>query len=587
MAFICLLSVLPQLANGQNIQRIDSLKNLIAISPHDTIKISALIELSREYRFSNPDTAISFAIESMRVAKEAGFIKGIAVAYYTLGEIEVARDESEQAEIYFLESAKYYQQAGIEPELPRIYITLGTLRSYRDEYIEALDYFQKALEIAEKHQLRKSEVQANNNLGAVYKNLEKYDKALECFDRALEISTELGLKDEIYYIYGNLGILHATMGDKELAESYFIKILQISRENNDQVVEAFAMTSLGDFYIDVKNYRQALSYYTQAYEMIDIVNTKYAGPKSYYLANVYAGLGSAHYFLKNYPAAIEYLSKGYEIASETGLTSIISNCADKLSYAHEYRNQLTEALKFARIHQDMKDSLQNMDIVRKVTERDMQNKFDQLMAEKEFEQAISDATQKRNKTLYQMVIGGSVLGLVIFLLLFLLQMNKNKRGRLESVNLQLEKEKLHNDLAYKNKELTTNVMYLLKKNELILTVTDKLKKAKMSFKLENRILVEDVIRDLEAASKGDMWKEFELRFQEVHSDFYKKLNQLFPDLSPNELKLCAFLRLNMSTKDIAAITFLSVNSINIARHRLRKKLNIEQDENLIIYLSSI
>jgi len=148
-------------------------------------------------------------------------------------------------------------------------------------------------------------------------------------------------------------------------------------------------------------------------------------------------------------------------------------------------------------------------------------------------------------------------------------------------------QKLNSELEYKNKELTTNVMYLLRKNELILMVTDKLKKAKLSFKLENRKLVEDVIHDLESASKGDIWKEFELRFQEVHSDFYKKLNEMYPDLSPNELKLCAFLRLNMSTKDIAAITFLSVNSINIARHRLRKRLNIEQDENLITYLSSL
>jgi DNA-binding CsgD family transcriptional regulator len=265
----------------------------------------------------------------------------------------------------------------------------------------------------------------------------------------------------------------------------------------------------------------------------------------------------------------------------------VAESSDKLSYAFEYRKQLDESLKYARIFQTSKDSLMNEDIVRRITEVDMQNKFDKLTAEREFEQAIKNATQKRNRTIYLMIIGGALLGLVIFLLLFLLQINKVKRVGLKSENLQLEKENLHNDLAYKNKELTTNVMFLLKKNELILNVTDKLKKSKMAFKAENRKMVEDVIRDLESASKGDFWKEFELRFQEVHSDFYNKLNKLFPNLTPNELKLCAFLRLNMSTKDIAAITFLSVNSINIARHRLRKKLNIDQDENLIVFLSSM
>jgi DNA-binding CsgD family transcriptional regulator len=275
------------------------------------------------------------------------------------------------------------------------------------------------------------------------------------------------------------------------------------------------------------------------------------------------------------------------MAQETGQLSLVAESSDKLSYAFEYRKQLDESLKYARIFQTSKDSLMNEDIVRRITEVDMQNKFDKLTAEREFEQAIKNATQKRNRTIYLMIIGGALLGLVIFLLLFLLQINKVKRVGLKSENLQLEKENLHNDLAYKNKELTTNVMFLLKKNELILNVTDKLKKSKMAFKAENRKMVEDVIRDLESASKGDFWKEFELRFQEVHSDFYNKLNKLFPNLTPNELKLCAFLRLNMSTKDIAAITFLSVNSINIARHRLRKKLNIDQDENLIVFLSSM
>ena len=225
--------------------------------------------------------------------------------------------------------------------------------------------------------------------------------------------------------------------------------------------------------------------------------------------------------------------------------------------------------------------------MRKVTELDMQNKFDKVIAEREFQQALNDAAQKRNRMIYLMTIGGTFLGLIIFILLFLLQKNKVKRVRLTTKNLELEKENLTNDLDYKNKELTTNVMYLLKKNELILNVCDKLKKAKSGFKLENRAMVEDVIRDLESASKGDMWKEFELRFQEVHSDFYDKLNELFPNLTPNELKLCAFLRLNMSTKDIAAITFLSINGINIARHRLRKKLNIDKDENLITFLNNL
>ena len=96
-----------------------------------------------------------------------------------------------------------------------------------------------------------------------------------------------------------------------------------------------------------------------------------------------------------------------------------------------------------------------------------------------------------------------------------------------------------------------------------------------------------MIRDLLLNSSSDVWEEFEVRFQDVHSDFYDNLNKKFPNLTPNEKKICSFLRLNMSTKEISAITYQSVRSIDMARFRLRKKLELDTDENLVSFLSQI
>jgi DNA-binding CsgD family transcriptional regulator len=74
---------------------------------------------------------------------------------------------------------------------------------------------------------------------------------------------------------------------------------------------------------------------------------------------------------------------------------------------------------------------------------------------------------------------------------------------------------------------------------------------------------------------------------DVHQEFYQRLNEMFPDLTPNEKKLAAFLRLNMTTKDISAITYQSTDSIKIARSRLRHKLGLTQDDNLIAFLESL
>ncbi len=130
-------------------------------------------------------------------------------------------------------------------------------------------------------------------------------------------------------------------------------------------------------------------------------------------------------------------------------------------------------------------------------------------------------------------------------------------------------------------------MYLTKLNEVVLTIAEKLRKYDPVEGSSNFRLIQSVISELEYTSNTDSWKEFEVRFQNVHVDFYKKLGEQFPDLTPNELKLCAFMRLNMSTKEISSLTGQSQDSVRQARSRLRQKLGASKDENLVNFLSQI
>ena len=130
-------------------------------------------------------------------------------------------------------------------------------------------------------------------------------------------------------------------------------------------------------------------------------------------------------------------------------------------------------------------------------------------------------------------------------------------------------------------------MYLARTNEFIVNMSERLLKSKLSLNKENQHAIDNIIKELKTHSNKDVWEEFEVRFQQVHSDFYTRLNELYPNLSPNEKKLCAFLRLNMTTKEISAITYQTINSITVARARLRKKLNMESDENLIAFLENL
>ena len=106
-------------------------------------------------------------------------------------------------------------------------------------------------------------------------------------------------------------------------------------------------------------------------------------------------------------------------------------------------------------------------------------------------------------------------------------------------------------------------------------------------KSDNSRNIETIIKSIDKDSVNSLWKEFEVRYMEVHKDFHQKLTSSFPDLTANERRLCAFIVLNLSTKDISSITYQSAHSIKIARYRLRKKLGLDQNENLTAFLHNL
>ena len=200
--------------------------------------------------------------------------------------------------------------------------------------------------------------------------------------------------------------------------------------------------------------------------------------------------------------------------------------------------------------------------------------------QKENELQITLARSNEHITLVISVACVAVFIAVILILILMLKLEKQRKRQVET-----EKKSLHETLDFQNKELTTNVIYLARLNELVLSIAEKLENLDLEPDSKNSGIVKSIIGELKLTSSTDTWKEFEVRFQNVHIDFYKRLSERFPDLSPNELKMCAFLRLNMSTKEISSITYQSQDSIRMARSRLRQKLGITRDDNLVAFLS--
>nr|NQU93192.1 tetratricopeptide repeat protein [Bacteroidota bacterium] len=573
--------------SGQTTSVRDSLLAVITGAYPDTIKAMGYADLSKYYQGVDHDTALFWAREGLLFSNSIDYKKGMGELYACMGDIEVNKDSLDAARDYYLESVRYFIEIKDEPSLTQVRLVLGNIYISQDNYFDALIQYQEAVILAEKLEFNSALEHLYNNIGVIYQKLEKYDDALSYYNKALDMSKELGSFDVRVAILRNIGTIYSNKRDFKLAETYFFKAHDLAKELKDKRSEAICLRSLGDIKLEDNKPDAALQLYFEALDCARNIDPSYRGPKSIIFCEIYSTIGKAYYYKNEYDKAINYLLQCYNIASETGQIRIISESTELLSKSYKALGNVNEALKYYEYFKTSSDSLLNENNIRKITEVEMQYKFDKIIADKEFEQARKQAIRKRAKIIQMSITIASVLSVIILLLLYFLLRNKIKSVELKRKNLQLEKATLTNDLDFKNKELTTNVLYLLKKNEFILNISQKLKKARFVFKQDGRKVAEEIIRDLEINLSTDSWKEFEVRFQEVHSDFYKKLIDNYPDLSPNELKLCAFLRLNMSTKEIAAITYLSANSINMARYRLRKKLNIDQDENLIVFLSSL
>ncbi len=155
--------------------------------------------------------------------------------------------------------------------------------------------------------------------------------------------------------------------------------------------------------------------------------------------------------------------------------------------------------------------------------------------------------------------------------------------------IQIKNEKLESEIEYKNSELASSAMNLVQKKEFILKIKDTLKHLNKNEKetLDSQEL-KKLLRSLAEEEKlNDEWEQFSIHFNNVHGDFLVKLSERYPTLKAHELKLCAYLRMNLSSKEIAQLMSISVRGVEISRYRLRKKLNIPTETNLFQFLLEI
>jgi tetratricopeptide (TPR) repeat protein len=393
---------------------------------------------------------------------------------------------------------------------------------------KALDYFVKAYELAIEDNSHYQLESILNNYGVALMNQQRYGESKKQLFEAVRyarLSSDL-IQESI--AWSNLGICYLYLGDMDSVEIAMLQAYDLALKTPMKDDDGLRAAFLGRFYKDQRDYTKALSYLKKAEELI--VHMKTFGNKAFTyktLSDTYAEIG-------------------------------------------DYKSALS-SLKSFTIY---KDSLDFTALTKQLWNLENEMKLKELDAQRKYETAEKENAQYTEKLWYLIIILFlSIAGTVVFLINIRLRA-KSKLVLLSQQKNELEREKLALEVEGNEREVAAKSLFLLEKDNLISKVIKHLKELNAELRPNEQKTVQRVISDLKSSLNTKSWDEFELRFSKVHPNFYRNIEAEFSALTLNEKKLCSFLVMNLTTKEISNITGQTAHSINVARTRLRKKLGI-------------
>ena len=434
-----------------------------------------------------------------------------------------------------------------------------------DMLSEALTQLQEGLEENEQFGDENLQIKLENNLAALYSLMGKRDESTVIYKKMLQ-EPKLFTRG---YFYCNYNIANNFTNQNEADSAlYYLEKLQNDMETKQE--RLLVMKKTGDVYYLKGNNEAALDYYENVIHEIGddtlAYISNYASVTQSY-AEILHRVGREKDALRETENALKINEISENITRKANLLHLKSDILSSLGRSEEALTSLQEML----VCQDSANKIQNMHEVNQLMVKQEILSLEKEYKHREFVEQLKHSREKMGMFTIIVVLLGIV---AIALLLW-------NRKRILLKNKQIQEESLKFELETRNRELASNVVSLMKKNEVFSEIIGKLDQIKENaVKDETKEALTKVKKEIEKTIDGSFWDEFELRFKNVHSDFYDKLMVQYPNLTSNELRLCAFLKMNLSTKDIASITGQNPRSIDKARERLRTKLGISNDKSV-------
>ncbi len=464
------------------------------------------------------------------------------------------------------------------------YILISGIFSNQGKYFQALDAMQKAFDYEEHMDLNQRAV-TYGNLGVSYVRVELYEKAVEAYQKALELKDNLPEHFEPWVI-GRVGSVYLQKGDYENALAYYVRASSMYR-----MLKMETDAIYNDLFI-VKCYARQGNW-VKARETAQSVEKKITrfpnsqGRLNYVLAYTYFWLAKTDLAFDDLRDAKEHVDQCLNYSEKVRNVELEKEVSELAADVYERNGLSRRALPFLKRFIVLKDSMSNNNLEAKMVSWESRA----VLQKKDFENAqlrlSNENLALKRKSLITAIIAITLsAAIIVWLLVFRLKIKKRNLALVAHEN-ELNKElsdRQSEVVTLKNQlleaELKQHSMQLLNKNRIINQMKEQLS---TSGKREgNRIqMIPDVSDILSKNLNSDKdWDEFKLHFEQIHPGFFASLLQQYANITHNELRISALLKLNLSTKEIASILNIQPESVRKSCHRLRVKIGLEDDKAL-------
>ena len=538
--------------------------------------------------------------------------------------------------IQFLDSLSMQNQN--DENLGRIYLKIASILNKEQFYESSLKYLEKALNPEIQITSGKLLSELNLESGKVHRRLGNYDQAIKYDLNALRLVEQMDDPGKKALIFNYIGIDHYRYHNYTEAVKYFKHSLEIRKQINDSIGIADCWNNLGMVYDDMNKQDSALIFYQKSldiyksqneYDGIAAANNNMAG--IYYHRNdlqqvmklmnksleirrkgkdkrklsfTLLNTASLYYSQGDMEKSLQLNLEGLQLAEQIGAKSQKKIAYEGLSDVYYALGNYKKAHEYQVLYNQVKDSIFEENKSRAIAEMNIRFETEKKEIENQF---LRNENKAKTRNIILLLFLAMVLIALVFLLIYYLRLrnlnlkqqkeltaNEISKKEQEKKHLEdkvfaekqinkLQKDKYESELELKNKQLMSSTLNLVNKNEVLGSIKNRISSLDLAY-TDKREVISMINQNLDVDAN---WKSFRLDFEEVHPGFFNRLNDSYPGLSETYQKICAYLRIDLTSKEIADLMNVSIAAVNKNRQRLRKKLNLPAEANLKEFLSKM